>query len=361
MWDSRAAVPATWNWNVMDVGPRRDVLGELATAVRKVISPHTSLPLKFGAYHSLYEWFHPAYLRDKHQNFSTSEFVDTKTLPELYDLVNKYGIEVVWSDGEREAPTEYWKSTEFLAWLATNSSVKDTVVWNDRWGRGTTCQHGSFLSCDDRFQPNSTTTHYFESCMTLDKSSWGANRQASATNYLTVQEVLLTLVKTISRNGNLLLNVGPSADGTISPIMVDRLLDTGRWLSVNGEAVYNTRSWMNCTEPEGSSVYYTQSQATDNTLYAFVTKWTTLVTLNCISEASTVRMLGVSEKGPQPKIEEKDDVLTIRLPALTPDIIPCQHIWVLEIEGANVVVQPPAAGDISQSLRRSSRKHTDME
>jgi len=72
-------------------------------------------------------------------------------------------------------------------------------------------------------------------------------------------------------------------------------------------------------------------------------------------------MLGVSEKGPQPKIEEKDDVLTIRLPALTPDIIPCQHIWVLEIEGANVVVQPPAAGDISQSLRRSSRKHTDME
>lgn len=347
MWDSRSSIPATWNWNVMDIGPRRDVFGELSKAVKKVISPHTSLPLKFGAYHSLYEWFHPAYLRDKGKNFSTTEFVDMKTLPELYDLVNRYEIEIVWSDGDWEAPPEYWKSTEFLSWLATNSSVKDTVVWNDRWGLGTRCQHGSFFNGDDRYQPNTTMSHYFESCMTLDKSSWGYNRKSSAKNYLTVKELLLTLVKTISKNGNLLLNVGPSADGTINPIMVDRLLEMGEWLSINGEAVYSTRSWGDCTEPEDSSVYYTRSQGTtETTLYAFVTKWTTTVTLNCISQASTIRMLGVSSQEgrlPQPTIVEEEesdgyyknqDTLTIRLPTMTPDIIPCQHIWVLAIQGA---------------------------
>jgi alpha-L-fucosidase len=55
MWDSRS-IPSTWNWNAMDVGPRRDLLGELAEAVRKSVSIHTKKQLKFGAYHSLYEW-----------------------------------------------------------------------------------------------------------------------------------------------------------------------------------------------------------------------------------------------------------------------------------------------------------------
>lgn len=55
MWDSRK-IPSTWNWNAMDVGPRRDLLGELAEAVRKGVSVQTKKNLKFGAYHSLKEW-----------------------------------------------------------------------------------------------------------------------------------------------------------------------------------------------------------------------------------------------------------------------------------------------------------------
>ena len=344
MWDSKPAVPSTWNWNVMDVGPKKDVLGLLALAVRNVTSPHTSLPLKFGAYHSLYEWFNPAYLRDKANQFTTSEFVDTKTMLELYDLVEKYQIEVVWSDGDWEASPEYWKSKEFLAWLATNSTVKDTVVWNDRWGKGTKCQHGSFLNCNDRFQPNATMDHYFEACMTLDKRSWGANRKSSAKDYLTMKELLLTLVQTISRNGNLLINVGPNADGTINPLMVDRLLGMGEWLSVNGEAVYGTRSWSACSEPKGSSIYYTRSADT-NTLYAFVSDWKTVITLTCLSQATTVRMVGLSPQEPQPKVEDHaNGAVSIRLPSLTPDIIPCQYIWVLAVEGYQDSVSPPSPG-----------------
>jgi hypothetical protein len=56
--------------------------GDLANAIRK----HTDL--KFGLYHSLYEWFHPLYLQDKENDWGTQDFVKSKTMPELYEIVN---------------------------------------------------------------------------------------------------------------------------------------------------------------------------------------------------------------------------------------------------------------------------------
>ena len=131
----------------MDIGPKRDILGDLATEIRKHISPQTNKKMKFGIYHSLYEWFNPLYLFDKANNFTSQHFVDTKTMPELYDLVEKYAPEIIWSDGEWEASSAYWKSLDFLHWYSTNSTVAASGVWNDRWGGDTLCKHGSFLTC----------------------------------------------------------------------------------------------------------------------------------------------------------------------------------------------------------------------
>ena len=55
----------------------------------------------------------------------------------MYDLVEKYEPDIIWSDGYGGGNSDYWNVTEFLAWYATNSTVAETAVWNDRWGRDT--------------------------------------------------------------------------------------------------------------------------------------------------------------------------------------------------------------------------------
>lgn len=108
-------------WNSVDVGPRRDVIGELANATR-------AAGMKFGLYHSLFEWYNPLYDADRAANWTTRSFVLEKTMPELYDLVERYQPEIIWSDGDWEPSDVYWNSTGFLAWLANDSPVRDTVV-----------------------------------------------------------------------------------------------------------------------------------------------------------------------------------------------------------------------------------------
>lgn len=346
-WDSRT-IGTTWNWNSMDVGPRRDLVGELAAAIRRpsIKSPQTKKALKFGIYHSLFEFFNPLLANDKQANLTTQYFVDMKTMPELYQLVEKYAPEVIWSDGEWGADSAYWKSTQFLAWLATNSSVKDTVVWNDRWGKETHCKYGSFRNCQDKYLPNKTMDYKWENAMTLDGSSWGWNRRSRLSNFLSTKELIDTLVQTIARNGNILINVGPAADGTISPIFVDRLYGLGDWLNVNGQAVYGTRPWKVCDQDWNNDVYYTRD---DDLLYAHLTKWPSdnQVGLYCpqISKNTRAFLLGLPDDDDDAGlgiISSPNSLtagltssrflqasVTIQLPNLNPDTIPCQHVWVI--------------------------------
>ena len=125
--------------------------------------------VRFGLYHSLYEWYHPLYLADKENNLTTRTFVSTKVLPELVDLVTQYRPEVLWSDGDWEAHPDYWDSLQFLSWLYSSSPVKDSVVTNDRWGVGVLCKHGDFFTCSDRYNPGVLQPHKWENAMTIDR------------------------------------------------------------------------------------------------------------------------------------------------------------------------------------------------
>ena len=67
-----------------------------------------------------------------------------------------------------------------------DSPVKDTVVFNDRWGGASLCHHGSFYTCADRFLPSSLVGHKWENAFTLDTQSWGFRRNAAYTDYMSV-------------------------------------------------------------------------------------------------------------------------------------------------------------------------------
>ncbi|XP_055958257.1 alpha-L-fucosidase [Patella vulgata] len=239
----------SFNWNSMAVGPKRDLVG-----TRWVIKSNTSL--HFGLYHSLFEWFHPLYLKDKENNFTTTAFVDTKTMPELYEIINTYQPEIIESDGDWEANSSYWKSTEFLAWLYNDSPVKDTVVTNDRWGKDATCHHGGYLTCNDRYQPGHLLKRKWETGLTIDRKSWGFRRNANLSDYLTTQYLISTFAETVSLGGNFVINVGPTKEGVISPIAEERLREFGSWMKVNEEAIKGSKPWSTHKDAYTLDVWY---------------------------------------------------------------------------------------------------------
>lgn len=295
LWPSKYS----YSWNSMDVGPHRDLIGELRTAILN------KTDIKFGLYHSLYEWFNPLYLADKSNNFTTNVFSKNKIIPEVVELIKTYKPEIVWSDGEWEAPDTYWFSRKFLAWLYNESPVKDTVVVNDRWGHETLCKHGGFMTCQDRYNPGVLQPKKWENAMTIDTVSWGYRRNAKLQDYYSVGDLISNLVITVSCGGNLLMNVGPTKDGIIPPIFQDRLKGVGDWLAVNGPAIYKSKPWKICqNDTYLPGIWYTtgiDKETSMPVLYAILLYWphdgvARFICPEMTESKSTVQMLGVDSR-----------------------------------------------------------------
>ncbi|KAJ8925084.1 hypothetical protein NQ315_001256 [Exocentrus adspersus] len=320
--DGYALWPSSYSWNSMDIGPHRDLVGELAEEVR-------ARNLTFGLFYTLSEWFHPLYQADKTANFTTQAFIEAKIAPERKELVLRYEPEVFFSDGSGDADYTYWKSTEFLAWLYNDSPVKDTVVVNDRWGTDMACNHGGYFMCIDRYNPAVLLEHKWENVMTIEKQSWGYRREATLSDYLTIQELITQLVTTVSCGGNVLLNVGPTKDGTIDPIFEERLMQLGQWLEVNGEAIYATIPWIHQNDSGISGVWYTEK---DDAVYAIALHWTEVLALASprkLFRASTnVTLLGNEDAGNLPWTVT-DSSVKITLPAKA--TVKSEWAWVLKI------------------------------
>jgi len=229
LWPSREA-SATWGrpWNAVDIGPKRDLLGDLSDAVRRK-------GLRMGYYYSLYEWYNPLWLSDK------PRYIAEHMIPQFKDLVTRYKPSIIFSDGEWDLPSSEWRSPELLAWLFNESPVKDEVVINDRWGKDSRHKHGGYW-----------TTEYTAGMSGMDHPweesrgmgfSYGYNRAERLEHYHSARDLVTMLVDLVSRGGNLLLDIGPGADGTIPVVMEERLLQIGEWLAVNGEAIYGTKPW----------------------------------------------------------------------------------------------------------------------
>lgn len=309
----------SWNWNSMDVGPHRDLCGDLTKSVKEK-------GLHMGFYYSLYEWFNPLY------KTNVAKYVDEHMIPQMKDLVTRYQPDIVWTDGEWEQPSEIWKSTQFLAWLFNESAVKNTVVVNDRWGKETRSKHGGFYTTEydlvgDGDSKGTKFDKPWEECRGI-AGSFGYNRNEVLEDYSSSEELIHILINKVARGGNLLLNIGPTADGRIPVIMQQRLSDMGGWLKVNGEAIYDTRKWDKApiVKPE-TTMYFTKK---GNDLYVIVTKWQgDPLIVEGLSKPESVSMLGYNGKV---KYSLRGNKLIITPPLVNPANNPCNYAWVFKVK-----------------------------
>lgn len=342
LWPNEQANDRGFAWNSVETAAGRDLAGELSEAVK-------AAGLKMGFYYSLYEWFHPLWLTDRER------FVDEHYLPQVKDLVQKYEPDILWADGEWEMEAEDWKSPEFLAWLYNESAVKDKILVNDRWGKGIRQKHGGYYTTE--YEAGHAFDKPWEECRGMG-FSFGYNRNEDAEDYNSTRALILMLVDIVSNGGNLLLDIGPDGRGQIPPIMQDRLREMGRWLEVNGEAIYGTTRWTKAAqwtegdrEIEETGSYLGGDYILQQTVREipgkarkevfFTRKGTDLFAIAPQFPRGELRIKDV-KPGPQTQVyllgyeaplsyRYRGGDLVIEVPALPYDELPCHHAWSFKI------------------------------
>lgn len=249
-------------WTAINMGPQRDVIGELAAAARQ-----QGLIFGLSNHRAEHWWFMNG----------GKQFESDVQAPAFHDF---YGPAM-------DGPTmgeEAWESNDWLPrpdarfledWLARNCELVDKyqpqLVYFDWWirqivftpylqrfaayyyNRGLEWNQGVAINCKNEAFPENTIVFDIErgqskairpslwqTCTATSKNSWC---YVEGQDYKSSTTILHDLIDIVSKNGTLLLNVGPRADGTIDPAEEAILLDIGRWLAVNGEAIYGTRPW----------------------------------------------------------------------------------------------------------------------
>jgi alpha-L-fucosidase len=277
---------ATSNRSSLHYGPRRDLLRELFDAAA------TYQPsLRRGTYFSLPEWYNPDFgpygfdqlpastvpgtnswpgvpARNPYTNaiepytghVPVNDFVADVMLPQMNILARDYETDIMWCDiGAANATAAF--ATE---WWRTTRAANRQVAINSRCGLAQaadfdTPEYATFSSAQAR---------KWESSMGMDPYSYGYNRATPDEAYMNASTLVRTLIDVVAKNGNLLLDIGPRADGSIVRPEVDALREAGRWIRAYGEAVFNTTYWFVRSEIReeggGLDVRFTQ---TDDAFY----------------------------------------------------------------------------------------------
>ncbi len=230
LWPSKYAP----GWNTLDVGPHRDIVGELTKSVREK-------GMKMGLYYSLPEWNNKLYRWGTDKPEMVTRYVDEHMIPQFKELVTTYKPSLIFSDGEWDHPATTWHSAELIAWYY--NLVGDEAIVNDRWGGGAdygyrTPEYSSGLTMSER---------PWAEVRGLGRS-FGLNRNESLEAYMTPQDLVHFFVKAVANGGGITINVGPYCDGQIPLLQQERLLQLGGWLKVNGEAIYGSTMYAKATE-----------------------------------------------------------------------------------------------------------------
>ena len=218
----------------------RDIVGELTEEVKKN-------GLKMGFYYSgALDWsWNPNPIKDG-ESFRTNGPSEIKYTNyannHWYELIDKYDPIILWND------IGYPPNTNVYEIFAYFYNKHPDGIINDRWIQSHKSEiehpkvrHRDFSTPEYRKMPE-ITDYKWESTRGIG-FSFGYNKMETEKDYLSPDELIRMFIDIVSKNGNLLLNVGPKADGTIPELQKLAILGLGKWLEINGEGIYGTRPW----------------------------------------------------------------------------------------------------------------------
>lgn len=307
---------------------RRDVMREMAAACRR----HGLTPCW---YHSIMDWHHPDYLprrawEEESRPTDGARYARYRDYlqGQVTELLANYGdIGVMWFDGQWE---ESWTHEMGQALLARCRALQPQVIVNNRvegWSPVPIKRPlGDFRTPEQEIPATGLPGVDWESCVTMNHN-WGYNSHDH--DFKSVAELIGMLVETASKGGNLLLNVGPRADGTFPPESVDRLRGLARWMKVNGAAIHGTTA-----SPFARSPFRATSKP--NRLHLFVTDWPAGA-LSVPGLRTPVRRASLlADPGRALATARDQRGITITLPAAAPD--PICSVVLLEFDRQPEVV-----------------------
>lgn len=299
-------------FNIVDATPfKRDIVKELSEACPKY-------DVRFGTYYSAAaDWSHPGGGAgiphwDPAQDGDNLTYVKTIAVPEIHDLLTKYGtLGEFWfdTDGAKIVP-------EGAALIAKEMNLQPQLIIDDRlqgWP-------GDFKSEEQRLTPLRPKGDW-EACTTVN-GAWGYNPKPGRPYEVLLRE----LIDVVSKGGNDLLNVGPNAQGVIPSDSVDRLTKIGAWMKVNGESIYGTTagpfdylSWGRCTRK-------------GDLLYLQVFDWPTDGILHVPLPQPVTAAYLLSDPSKPLTYKSTGGKLQIHLPPTAPD--PVASVVVIKVTGA---------------------------
>ncbi|MDQ8183495.1 alpha-L-fucosidase [Pelagicoccus sp. SDUM812005] len=332
------------DYDVMDATPfKRDIIKELSEECAKQ-------GLRFGVYYSqTKDWYHRG-LGKGSGTLSNEDYLELVQI-QLDELLSKYGdMAVLWFDTG---------GSNLIEADAQGARVRelqpDTVICSRLYSRRVPLEdrrYADFESLPDRMLPAELATGDSETCMTL-RHNWGYDRNDDA--WKSSKDVVEFLALCAARGVNLLLNVGPTPEGTLLPEEIDRLTEVGAWMKENGDAIYGTQQ-----SPLDYDFWWGAMTRKENKLYLHVLEWKREgIEFNGIAaKPSKAYFLADPKQKPLPLIyDAKGAVTKVKVPAKAPD----SKNTVIVVEYAeSIVVDSDAKGKYHWYTNRRTR-HTDIE
>lgn len=239
----------------------RDILGELKAACDKY-------GVKFGTYYSIIDWHHPSQRAEQASNqtpMNDKEGYVTYMKAQLKELIERYDPAIMWFDGDW---TRWWTMEDGIDLYNYLRELSPDMIINNR-----VAKRGQFkkdFGTPENFTPGAALDHAWEACWTVNHS-WGFKK--SDTKWKSTEVLVQKLVDIVVKGGNLLLNVGPRADGSWPDMSIQQLEEMGEWTSAHGEAIYDAEFVAVPEQPWGRVARAKGSAPEEGTLFLYVFDW----------------------------------------------------------------------------------------